>query len=53
MRKCYNAGLNGCAIDQCSETMQFDQMQVTPCRNQTNRYRGRSRHLPQNGPTIW
>ncbi len=53
MRKCYKAGLNGCSIDQCSETMHFDQMQVTPCRTQTGRYRERSRHLFQDGSAIW
>jgi hypothetical protein len=35
MRKCYNAGLNGCALGQCSETMRFDPSRVTPCQTQT------------------
>ncbi len=34
MQKCYNAGLNGCALGQCSETMRFDPNRVTPCQIQ-------------------
>ncbi|WLE95490.1 MAG: hypothetical protein QTN59_12440 [Candidatus Electrothrix communis] len=35
MRQCYDAGLNGCALGQCSETMRFDPKRVTPCQTQT------------------
>jgi hypothetical protein len=35
MQKCYNAGLNGCALGQCSETMRFDPNRVTPCQTRS------------------
>ncbi|MDU9050783.1 MAG: hypothetical protein Q3M30_18190 [Candidatus Electrothrix sp. Rat3] len=35
MQKCYNAGLNGCALGKCSETMRFDPNQVTPCQTRS------------------
>lgn len=31
LRKCTDAGLHGCTLGQCSETMVFDPTKVTPC----------------------
>ncbi len=35
MRQCYEDGLSGCTLGQCSETMRFDPKRVTPCQTQT------------------
>ena len=37
MRKCYDAGLNGCFPGQCKETMRFDSSRATPCKTQAKK----------------
>jgi hypothetical protein len=50
MRKCYEAGLNGCIIDQCRETMRFDSNQTTLCKTQVKKNRNKEKNLPPHQP---
>ncbi len=46
MQKCYNTGLNGCTLGQCSETMRFDPDRVTPCQTQTMTKKKKNKKSP-------
>ncbi|MGB5684882.1 MAG: hypothetical protein WBM35_03655 [Candidatus Electrothrix sp.] len=52
MQKCYDAGLNRCALGQCSETMRFDPHQVTPCQTQAVPIKKKNKNKRKSPPQV-